>query len=216
VAAQGEPYSDDGMLLDAIAEPVRLRIVRHLADRAPATLAEIADAVDVHLNTVRAHVASLEAAGVLVAEPRPVPSRGRRPSEYRLAESWSLGATDFFGLAELLTAALVRSDLTEEDLRELGVEWGRFLAGRPGRRDAAEAVPDALERLGFHAQVEGDEVLLTGCPCALLSSDRPQVVCTLACGVVDGVLGACCSDRHVVEHDSDPAARSCRTKLGPR
>ena len=46
-------------VLDAVADPVRLRIVRHLAGEGSATLSELADATGVHLNTARAHVAAL-------------------------------------------------------------------------------------------------------------------------------------------------------------
>ena len=52
-------------VLDAVADPVRLRIVRHLADGGSATLAELADVAGVHPNTIRSHVAALEAADVL-------------------------------------------------------------------------------------------------------------------------------------------------------
>jgi DNA-binding transcriptional ArsR family regulator len=52
-------------VLEAVADPVRLTIVRHLARHDSATLSELADAAGVHLNTVRAHVAALERAGVL-------------------------------------------------------------------------------------------------------------------------------------------------------
>ena len=48
-------------VLDAVADPVRLRIVRHLAENGSATLSELAEAAGVHLNTIRAHVAALSA-----------------------------------------------------------------------------------------------------------------------------------------------------------
>src|SRR3954463_962626 len=65
--------------LDAIADPIRLRIVRRLSETPAATLPELARAADVHLNTVRPHVAALEHAGVLTRERQGPPGRGRAP-----------------------------------------------------------------------------------------------------------------------------------------
>jgi predicted ArsR family transcriptional regulator len=202
-------------VIEAIADPVRLAIVRFLSERAPATPAEVAAGIGVHLNTVRAHLPELEAAGVLVSAERPVAGRGRRPIEYSVADGSVIAATDFFGLAELLAAAVVRSDLGAAELHELGVEWGRFLAGRPGRRDAPAAARDALERLGFQASADDERVSTVGCPCPLLAPDRPDVVCTLACGVVEGALGASGGGLRVARHDNDPRRRACAIHLAP-
>jgi predicted ArsR family transcriptional regulator len=203
-------------LIEAIADPVRLGIVRFLSERAAATPAEIADGIGVHLNTVRAHLPALEAAGVLESAERPASGRGRRPVEYSVADGSVIAATDFFALAELLAAAVVRSDIGAAELRALGVEWGAFIAGRPGRRDAPAAAGAALERLGFQARAGADRVDTVGCPCPLLAPDRPDVVCTLACGVVEGVLRATGGEQRVASHDNDPGRRACTIHLQPR
>src|SRR4051794_22958733 len=70
-------------VLDAVADPVRLRIVRHLAEGGSATLAELADVAGVHLNTIRAHVTALEQADVLQSAQKPASGPGRPASEYR-------------------------------------------------------------------------------------------------------------------------------------
>ena len=199
--------------IEAIADPVRLGIVRFLSGGSPATPAEIADGIGVHLNTVRAHLPALESAGVLVSAERAVPGRGRRPVEYAVADSSVIAATDFFALAELLAAAVVRSDVGAAELRELGGEWGGYLAGRPGRRDTAAGVQEALERLGFTARASEDRVETSGCPCPLLAPDRPEVICTLACGVVEGVLRSTGSPRRVARHDNNPRRRACTIHL---
>ena len=72
-----------------------------------------------------------------------------------------------------------------------------------------------LEQLGFHANVEGDRVRMSGCPCAVVSPEHPEVVCTLASGLVDGVLEAVGSPSVVVEHDRRPERRRCTLRLGP-
>src|SRR2546421_79330 len=88
--------------MDPPADPIRLRIVRHLAENRAATLPELAEAAGVHLNTARPHVQALEAAGVLTRESQAPHGRGRPAVDYRLMEGWSPPTTDFLGLAELL------------------------------------------------------------------------------------------------------------------
>ena len=88
--------------LDAIADPVRLRVVRHLARTESATLPELSEAAGVHLNTVRPHIDALIAASVLVREPQAPSGRGRPRIGYRLAGDWSPPTADYRGLAELL------------------------------------------------------------------------------------------------------------------
>jgi predicted ArsR family transcriptional regulator len=200
-------------VLDAVADPVRLRIVRHLADGDSATLAELADVAGVHLNTIRAHVAELERADVLQSAQKAATGPGRPAVEYRLVEGWGLSSTDFLELAGLLAAALVRNAPDAETLRATGADWGRYLVGRPGRRDVATELPRALERLGFHAAMSGELVRITGCPCAIVSPDHPEVVCALATGLVEGILAASASDLRVAEHDKHPERRRCTLRL---
>jgi DNA-binding transcriptional ArsR family regulator len=73
--------------LEAIADPIRLGIVRELSRRPDASLNELAHAVTAAPETIRRHVRQLERAGVVTALPR-MPdgeSRGRPPVRYRLA-----------------------------------------------------------------------------------------------------------------------------------
>ena len=200
-------------VLDAVADPVRLRIVRHLARHDSATLAELAESAGVHVNTIRSHVASLEQVELLVSTQKAATGPGRPATEYRLADGWGLSSTDFLELAGLLAAALVRQGPDPASLRATGADWGRYLAGRPGRRDVAASLPQALERLGFLAAVDGDVVRISGCPCAVVSPDHPEVVCGLATGVVEGVLSTSGSLLRVTEHQADPDARRCTVRL---
>lgn len=200
-------------VLDAVADPVRLRIVRHLAEGGSATLAELADVAGVHLNTIRAHVTALEDADVLQSAQKPASGPGRPAAEYRLVDGWGLSSTDFLELAGLLASALVRNSPGDAALRATGADWGRYLVGRPGRHDVAIEMPRALERFGFHAAVSGDVVEISGCPCAVVSPDHPEVVCALATGLVEGILAASGSDRRVAEHDNHPERRRCTLRL---
>ena len=52
--------------LEAVADPVRLRIVRHLAARGTASVAELSRVIGIHPNTARTHLAALEDADVVL------------------------------------------------------------------------------------------------------------------------------------------------------
>src|SRR5690348_4306168 len=118
--------------IDVIADPVRLRILRHLAEHGPATASELADAAGVHANTVRPHLQALEDAAVVITDRAASDGPGRPAVAYVLADTAVVGDTDFRRLAELLTTTLARMEPSDEDLRRTGADWGRFLLGRPG------------------------------------------------------------------------------------
>ena len=199
--------------LDAIADPIRLRVVRRLSETPAATLPELARSAGVHLNTVRPHVLALEHAGVLTRERQAPEGRGRPPVQYRLAGDWRPPTTDYLGLAELLAATLARSEPSRLDLRAVGLEWGRWLLGRPGSHDFAEEVPRALERLGFHARVQDHVLELSACPCTLVLPDRPELLCELAAAVVEGVLAGSGSGLKVGRRAHHPDQRRCALEL---
>jgi predicted ArsR family transcriptional regulator len=205
--------------LDAIADPVRVRLVRHLEEHPDgATLSDLAAAADVHPNTARLHVAALEAAGILDVEAAPSPehTRGRPPLRYRLAADWVQPASDFRGMAEVLAAALCRSGATKEDVRAVGEEWGRYLLGRPGQHDPARELPQALERIGFDAACpDATTLTLSACPCRLVSPQRPELICELAVAVAEGVLAGSGSGLTIAERSHDPEARRCSARLRP-
>jgi predicted ArsR family transcriptional regulator len=199
--------------LEALSDPTRLRIVQHLERHEDASPVELADAAGVHLNTVRPHLGELEAAGALVRTTAPPVGRGRPALRYRLAPDWTLPSSDFRGLAEVLAATLARGGAGTDDLHAVGVEWGRYLLGRPGDHDIARDVPLALEQLGFSAHVEGSTIELSGCPCPLVLPDRPQMICELAIAVAEGVLAGSGSGLRIGRSDHDPARRSCSIQL---
>jgi predicted ArsR family transcriptional regulator len=199
--------------LDAISDPVRLRVVRHLERAEEATLHELAEAAGVHLNTVRQHLAALERDGACVRAGAAPVGRGRPPLRYRLAPGWTLPTADFRGLAEVLSAALLRRGATREDVRAVGLEWGTYLLGRPGMRDVERELPLALEQLGFSARIEGRTLELSACPCSLVLPDRPELICELAIAVADGVLAGSGSTLRVGKRVHDPLARACSASL---
>lgn len=199
--------------IDAVAHPVRLRVLKHLTEAGAASALELADAAAVHENTVRAHISALEDAGLVAAEQRAAAGPGRPGVQYRLTDEGARFDQDFMGIGELLAAVVARSGVERGQLRDIGRDWGRYLVGRPGRHPIEERVPQVLGRLGFQAEVVDGEVKLSGCPCPLLSSDRPDLICELAGGVLDGVLLACGAERTLGAEHHDQRARRCTIEL---
>lgn len=198
--------------LEAVGHPVRLRMLQRLRDGA-ASVPELADAAAVHENTVRAHVAVLEDGGLVTSEPRTGGGPGRPTVQYRLTTDGERLEDDYLGLAELLAAVIGRVGATPDDLHAVGREWGRYLLGRPGQYDVDERIPLVLRRLGWDAEVVDGRVQLTGCPCPLVSADRPELLCRLATGVLDGVLRAAGAHQAIGDETHDPAARRCHVTL---
>ena len=199
-------------MLESIADPIRLRVVRHLDDHGAASLTEIAEAVGVHVNTARPHVQALEGDGILHSRQRQAQGPGRRVIEYYLSEPISGPEADVMAMAELLAAALARASVDEGQLRRIGADWGRYLSGRPGQ-DAIARLPEVLARFGYRVQTDGQTVALEHCLCPLVSPDAPLNICVLIEGVVEGTLAAAGSDLVITEREHHPDERSCRLGL---
>ena len=199
--------------LEALAHPTRLSIVRHLSERDSASLAELAAAAAVHINTARPNVVELERAGVLEREHTPPSGRGRPTVRYRLVEDYRPPTADYRGLAEALAAALLRAGQGPAQMRAVGLEWGRYLLGRPGAHDLERELPRALEQLGYQARLTDSTLHLSACPCALVLPDRPQLICELAMAVANGVLAGAHSQLCIGDRQHDAERRTCLARL---
>jgi predicted ArsR family transcriptional regulator len=202
-------------LLDLLADPVRVAIVRALADRQPASLEEIASAAKVHHNTARAHIAELEERGAVSRRHGQTGRPGRPQVLYRLHDEWVLPSSDMRGLAELLAALALRLHPSADELDDLGRQWGRYLAGRPGADDL-DSLPRELERFGFDTRLEATELHVGGCPCPIVAPHDPAVICTMMKAVVDGLAEATTERLRVISSAHDPDRRSCTITLGER
>jgi predicted ArsR family transcriptional regulator len=203
-------------MLEAIADPIRLRIVRQIDEHGPSSLTEVAEAAGVHVNTARPHLAALEEQGVLVTRQRAARGPGRRVIEYFFGEPLALGEGDFIGIAELLAAALARAQLDRDELRTIGADWGRYLSGRPTDRDPRDHLPGILGRFGYRVRAGDHVVSVDRCLCPLVAPDSPEIVCCLMDGVVDGALAASGGRLRLDGAEHDPPARSCRFVLAER
>jgi predicted ArsR family transcriptional regulator len=178
----------------------RLRILQALRS-APAVLgvADLAEQVGLHANTVRFHLDRLVAEGLALrhVEERSEPGRPRLvftaapvPDEQRDSRSYRL-------LAEIL-AGFVAGTAPEPAAAatEAGRAWGRYLTERPApyRRSSEESAQRELLRLlaeiGFGAELapDGSRVLLRHCPFLEVAQAHREVVCSVHLGLMQGAL----------------------------
>ncbi|HLM31691.1 MAG TPA: helix-turn-helix domain-containing protein [Solirubrobacterales bacterium] len=197
--------------LDALADPFRLAVARYLDSHPDATAAEVAAGVGVHLNTARAHLAALVAAGAV----RRITAGGGRPGRpavrYRLEAGWTPQGDELLSLSSLLASTILRLDADPEELRAVATEWGRGWSLQEGEDSVEARLTDALGRLGFSARVIDGRLSLSGCPCPLVAPEHPALVCALADAVVEGVLEG--SRVSAGGSDHDPVRRNCSTPL---
>ena len=177
----------------ALADPSRARLLDVLrASERSLSADELAAELELHPNTVRAHLDVLEEAGLVVAsrEERTRPGRPRRlfvavPEEAEHEH-------------ELLAAALAASlePLPDGDALAAasGRSWGRVLVERlePGREPTAPAcvqrVTSLLQRRGFAPEAAVEEIVMRRCPFRELAERYPRVVCSLHAGIIDGAF----------------------------
>jgi predicted ArsR family transcriptional regulator len=194
--------------LDAIADPVRLAIARFLRGGV-ASAAEVADGVGIHLNTARSHLQKLVDAGVVEKGNEVRSGPGRPVVRYRIKEAWMPPGDELLGLAQLMATTLRGRPARA---RQRARRWGRdaAAAGPGSTRSDLRAM---LSRLGFVAAMDREELALSGCPCPLVSPDRPAVVCALVDAAIDGAL----ESRGLVARSRrhDPESRRCCIGLAP-
>lgn len=174
-----------------------------LLQREPRTVDQIAAALEITDNAVRAHIMSLERDGL-------VTRRGSHPTGTRPAYSYELTPEALSGLSDAYRPVLsgligVLSDrLPPKELENVLSEVGRRLAEVRGRttgsiRARAEAAADALRELGGVVDIEENEgkIILRGlyCPLGDAVSVHPAT-CNAAesmiAEIVQAPVFACC------------------------
>ena len=163
---------------------------------APMTIAQIAQDLEVHPNTVRFHLDNLVTDGrVERVEPdhrRP----GRPPLVFRAVRRMDPGGPRRYRmLAEILTLSLAGDRNASVKALEAGRVWGRGLGAATQRSDAsATAKPvdqlvDLLDELGFAPERrDGGQVGLRHCPFLEIAEHRSAVVCPVHLGLMQGAL----------------------------
>jgi predicted ArsR family transcriptional regulator len=225
-SARDQPRHLDGARVHrALSSPVRTRLLRLLLDAAAVgegtgddggavvgDVRALATALGLHVNTVRAHLAVLEGAGLVRSEPeaRDRPGRPRlvyRPTDEATAVlepsavagvSADLGYRSLAGVLARFVASTV--ERPADAATEAGIAWGRSLSGPPGTDRAAVDAEGAIRRVvtllqefGFEPERrdrdEGEvQLRLRRCPFHDVAMEQPDVVCSVHLGLLRGVL----------------------------
>ncbi|TML43716.1 MAG: ArsR family transcriptional regulator [Actinobacteria bacterium] len=211
----------------ALGDNTRYAIYLELA-RSPLALstADIAEALELHPNTVRPHLERMREAGLLDVEVDNRGTVGRPQHLYSLAsDSPSLGLEPpvYPVLSGMLARVAAALGPTPEEVAETGRIQGRAAAVRRAEaaapagadRDRAgacvAAVMAELADMGFDPASAGDGIVttvaFTRCPFRELAEAYPELVCHLHRGIVEGMaaeLGGVDVERFGTLADRDP------------
>lgn len=181
----------------ALASPSRRRLLEFLRQASePVDAATLAGALDLHVTTVRGHLALLEQAGLVgsthVRSGRPgrpatvYVATGRPPTPERTA-GYQL-------LAEVLVDGLQASPEAESPAqwaRATGDRWGPRLIDRMelrGTGTPTEILHASFDAMGFEPETTDEDIRLHACPFVDLAIDHEEVICGLHLGMAEGML----------------------------
>ena len=174
-----------------------LAVLRAAAE--PLSIAEIAEQLAIHPNTVRFHLGALVKSGQV--EPADVyhAKPGRPPLMFQAVAGMDpLGPRDYRMLAGILADALSRQSNPAARAIAAGRAWAGQLPGAPRartRRQAVDRLSGLLADLGFSpekrsAGTDVGEIGLRSCPFLELARTRREVVCPVHLGLMQGALAA--------------------------
>lgn len=179
------------------------------------TASELADELALHVTTVRFHLDQLVAAGLLTTRSLRGPGAGR-PRKVYLVNPGSLSdlrvldgrsAHAFEMLAGLLARNWIAPDGTTLSAEEAGRRWSQERLEEPDGAPAPAATPgqwlqklgtaiDVLNEWGYTAEINTSQggrqasIRLADCPFLDMARDRPDVVCAVHRGLLDGAMTA--------------------------
>src|SRR5690625_4990866 len=182
--------------------PTRAKVLGVLRSRERAqTVAEVAEELAVHPNTVRFHLAGLIERGQVERVETAPQGAGRPAVRVRAVAAMDpAGPRHYRVLAEVLTFGLADAPEPAERARRVGRAWGgRLVASEPGamsgREPAGAGVADPvsgllamLDDLGFAPDRSGSDISLRHCPFLELAASASEAVCSVPLGLMQGAL----------------------------
>jgi predicted ArsR family transcriptional regulator len=173
----------------------------------PRSIAEIAEELGVHPNTVRFHLDSLVETGDVEHAAATAGGRGRPAQRFRAVRRMDpAGPRDYLVLAQLLAETLAHTpdgvELATEAGRRLGQRLAAEVTGSTGSdgsddsngNDGDPIVPigrmlTLMDRLGFEAERRANGYIgLHSCPFLEVADERPTIVCHAHLGLMQGAL----------------------------
>lgn len=181
----------------ALGDPTRFAMYEELGQSAqPLSVRELADALDLHPNTVRPHLELMREVGLVEVDAVHRGTVGRPEHRYSLAAGAPSAGLDPPGhtlLAALLAALAEASGAGTKEATAAGRSWGEEALKRTKSEECTKRLVDELDRLGFEpaSAQQGPclDVAFQHCPFQELAEAYPELVCNLHRGIVEGVLG---------------------------
>jgi predicted ArsR family transcriptional regulator len=183
----------------ALAHHSRVALLEALqADTAARDASQLAEAVGLHVNTVRSHLSVLEQAGLVTrhAEPRTAPGRPRQL--YTASAPAAADDSERYGLMARMLASYIAAHVPDPAAaaEETGRQWGRHLAATPApfsatsEQEARRILLALLDDLGFapHPGADPSEIELRHCPFRDVAEAHPEVACSLHLGLMRGAM----------------------------
>lgn len=206
----------------------RADVLAVLRDSAsPMSVAEIAQRLGVHLNTVRFHLDHLVAAGRVERASIPPTGRGRPRLVFRVGRGMDpAGPRNYRLLAEIMARGLADAPDAVARVTDAGRDWGRSLVDQ--RAPAPEAPKDRavdrlvglLDELGFapERRPTTDTVPRIGlrhCPFLDVVQTRGSLICHAHLGLMQGALSQL--DGRTTVHRLEPFVEPdlCLAHLSP-
>lgn len=172
---------------------------------APLTLAGLAALTGSPANTLRDHLASLVAEGLVADAPPIVAGRGRPARRFVATRGPRREAMDV--LTALAAEVGARPDAAEAALAA-GRRWASGLAPCPGE-ESLRCAAALLAELGFAPhRVEG-ALVLRACPVRAAADTTPEVICAMHLGLLEQVLPGA-----AVSLERRPADQGCILTVG--
>lgn len=206
----------------ALGDNTRYAIYLELARREhPVATAELAEALELHANTVRPHLERMRDLGLVDVEVESRGSVGRPQHRWSLAAdapSLGLEPSGFRILSTLLAGVAAAAEPESEVVAGVGRQRGRVAADEqaPYQSSCVEGLLAELRDLGFDPASQADgastSIAFTRCPFADLAAAFPNVVCNLHRGMVEGFVerwGGAEVQHFATLEDRDP----CRVDL---
>lgn len=164
------------------------------ASSRPMGIAELADDLGLHPNSVREQLARLVDAGVVERAVAPPAGRGRPGLRYR-ARPENDEREPYRTLARVLAEQLARTPEPSTASIAAGERWGRSLVGDTERavteEEAVGRVVALLDQAGFEPEAPtrpSDPIRLRRCPFDPLARTESSVVCGVHLGLMRGAL----------------------------
>jgi predicted ArsR family transcriptional regulator len=163
------------------------------------SIAEIANQLEVHPNTVRFHLDTLVTGGRAERVEPDHKRPGRPPLMFRAVRGMDPGGPRHYRLlAEILTLSLAGDRNAGAKALKAGRAWATRLTSptrkAPGKHESVNRLIALLDDLGFAPQRREshgqEQVGLRHCPFLELAEDKSTVVCHIHLGLMQGALEA--------------------------